>query len=52
MNLQGIDWKKVSAIHAAKNSTSGVFMLQYMSEALILKGSSDVVSQYFTTKLY
>ena len=50
VNLKVNDWKKIISIEQA--SQSGVFYIGQPFGAFVLKGSSEVVSSYFATKLF
>ena len=52
IQLELVDWKKVLSVHCAKSSTSGVFFASQIHGAFVIKACADVVSAFFTSKLY
>lgn len=51
IDLEMRDWKKINSIYCA--SPSGVFLVnQNQKSAFVIKATADIVSAYFTSKLY
>lgn len=50
VNLKVNDWKKMISVEQA--SQSGVFYIGQPFGAFVLKGTSEVVSSYFSTKFF